>query len=58
MDRDLYLPRSWTDDEQRCADAGVPAETSFQKKPQLAAGDVSQDVLSERSGVWPATLMR
>src|SRR5579859_5161373 len=26
IDRRIYLPRSWTDDPQRCAAAGVPAE--------------------------------
>jgi SRSO17 transposase len=36
IDRELYLPRSWTGDEQRCAAAGIPAEVSFATKPQLA----------------------
>jgi SRSO17 transposase len=36
IDRELYLPRSWTDDPGRCQAAGVPAGTGFATKPQLA----------------------
>jgi SRSO17 transposase len=35
VDRELYLPRSWTGDEPRLAAAGVPAGTGFRTKPQL-----------------------
>jgi len=35
VDRDLYLPKSWTDDRVRCRVAGVPDEVGFQTKPQL-----------------------
>lgn len=36
VDRELYLPREWTDDPARCAEAGVPADRVFATKPQLA----------------------
>lgn len=35
VDRELYVPRSWTDDPARCRAAGVPATVTFQTKPQL-----------------------
>ena len=36
IDRELYLPRSWTADPARCAAAGIPAGTAFATKPGLA----------------------
>jgi SRSO17 transposase len=36
IDRELYLPRSWTGDEDRCAEAGIPEDAKFATKPQLA----------------------
>jgi SRSO17 transposase len=35
VDRDLYLPKSWTEDRGRCQVAGVPEEVTFKTKPQL-----------------------
>jgi SRSO17 transposase len=35
VDRELYLPRSWTGDEGRLAAAGVPGDREFRTKPQL-----------------------
>lgn len=37
IDRELYLPASWTDDPQRCAEAGIGADVEFATKPELAA---------------------
>jgi SRSO17 transposase len=36
VDRELYLPRSWTDDRDRCRAAGVPGDVPFATKPELA----------------------
>ncbi|MFF7978521.1 IS701 family transposase [Streptomyces sp. NPDC007901] len=38
VDRELYLPRAWTDDPERCRRAGLdPDEVRFATKTQLAA---------------------
>jgi SRSO17 transposase len=36
IDRELYLPKSWTDDRERCAEAGIDEEVEFATKPELA----------------------
>src|SRR5579859_7789788 len=36
IDRELYLPREWTDDPSRCRRVGIPETTPFRTKPQLA----------------------
>jgi SRSO17 transposase len=36
IDRELYLPKAWTEDRARCRAARVPEEVGFQTKPQLA----------------------
>jgi SRSO17 transposase len=36
IDRELYLPRSWTGDRDRCRAAGVPDQVTFATKPTLA----------------------
>lgn len=34
IDRELYVPESWTADRGRCHGAGIPAEVEFATKPQ------------------------
>jgi SRSO17 transposase len=36
IDRELYLPESWTSDRARCRAAGIPDEVEFATKPVLA----------------------
>ena len=36
LDRELYLPKEWTDDPARCQQAGIPEDRQFATKPQLA----------------------
>lgn len=36
IDRELYVPKAWTDDRARCEAAGIPGAVEFATKPQLA----------------------
>lgn len=36
IDRELYVPKAWTDDRMRCKAAGIPEPVEFATKPQLA----------------------
>ena len=36
VDRELYLPKSWTSDRDRCRAAAVPDEVAFATKPEQA----------------------
>jgi SRSO17 transposase len=36
LDRELYLPKVWTDDRARCAGAGISQTRKFATKPELA----------------------
>jgi SRSO17 transposase len=62
IDRELYVPTSWTEDPDRCAAAGIPAGTGFATKPQQgvamlarahAAGVLSGWVSAEAYGQNP-----
>jgi SRSO17 transposase len=42
IDRELYLPQSWTDDRQRCRAAGIPDEVAFATKPRQAQAMIAR----------------
>ena len=42
----LYLPKSWTEDRQRCRAAGVPEPIAFATKPQIALQLMEQALVS------------
>lgn len=50
----LYLPRSWSEDAARRAEAGVPAEVAFRTKPELALALIEQ---AHTDGVCPAPVL-
>ena len=50
----LYLPRDWAGDSLRRQAAGVPAETGFQTKPQIALGQLRQALAG---GVTPGVVL-
>ena len=55
IDRALYLPRSWADDHDRCADAGIPADKrGFATKPTLAATLIDRAVAARIPAGWVA----
>ena len=40
----LYLPEAWTQNPERCRQAGVPEELEFQTKPEIALEQIRQAV--------------
>jgi SRSO17 transposase len=54
VDRELYLPRSWTDDPARCRAAGIPADVGFATKPQLARRMIGRAIAAGVPFAWVA----
>jgi SRSO17 transposase len=52
LDRELYLPKSWTQDAARCREAHVPTEVSFATKPELAARMLARTLDAGISAAW------
>jgi hypothetical protein len=46
VDRELYLPKSWTEDRERCRAAKIPDERAFATKPELARAMVLRALAS------------
>ncbi|MER6205901.1 IS701 family transposase [Streptomyces sp. NPDC001073] len=54
VDRELYVPRSWTTDPDRCRAAGLGEETAFATKPELAARMVARFLDAGHQAAWVA----
>ena len=52
VDRELYLPKSWTEDGQRLGEAGIPTEVEFATKPALARKMLRRAFLSGLQASW------
>ena len=52
LDRELYLPREWADDPDRRQEAGVPDDTTFQTKPELAQQMLERALAAAVPAVW------
>jgi SRSO17 transposase len=52
IDRDLYLPKVWTDDRERCRAAGIGDQAAFQTKPQLAQAMLQRAVAARVPFSW------
>ena len=50
LDRELYLPQEWTDDWERCRQAGIPEDRHLATKPQLAQPDAGPCLGGWRAG--------
>jgi SRSO17 transposase len=55
IDRALYLPKSWTEDSDRCTAAGIPQDDrGFATKPTLATSLIDRAVAAEIPAAWVA----
>jgi SRSO17 transposase len=54
LDRELYLPKAWIEDRDRCAEAGIDVEVAFRTKPELAQEMVARAVDAGVPAGWVA----
>jgi len=54
IDRALYLPREWAEDDERRAAAGVPADVEFRTKPHLALEMIERALDAGVAAKWVA----
>jgi SRSO17 transposase len=52
IDRELYVPQSWTEDRERCRAAGIPDDVAFATKPRLAQAMLARAVEAGVPFAW------
>ncbi|MEU8034288.1 IS701 family transposase, partial [Streptomyces sp. NPDC049099] len=52
VDRELYLPKSWTSDRERCRAAKIPDERTFATKSELARDIVRRCLAAGLPAAW------
>ena len=52
LDRELYLPQVWINDAARRGEAGVPTETTFATKPELAQRMLARAFAAAVPAAW------
>ncbi|MFD8489479.1 IS701 family transposase [Streptomyces sp. NPDC059712] len=52
VDRELYLPKSWTGDRERCQASGVPDDRDFATKGELARAMIERALASPLPITW------
>ena len=52
IDRELYLPRSWAEDPERCRAAGIPGDVEFATKPRQAQAMIARAVTAGVPFAW------
>ena len=52
VDRELYLPKSWTEDRDRCREAGVPDGVPFASKTELARAMLGRALDAGMPAAW------
>ncbi|MFI6786150.1 IS701 family transposase [Nonomuraea sp. NPDC050383] len=54
VDRELYVPCSWTEDPGRCRDTGLGSDTAFATKPELASRMITRFLDAGHQAAWVA----
>ena len=52
LDRELYLPKEWAEDEDRRREAAIPEDVAFATKPELAQKMLERALSSEVPCAW------
>jgi SRSO17 transposase len=50
--RELYLPQSWTEDQDRCRAAGIPGDIEFATKPRQAQAMIRRAIEAGAPFAW------